>query len=261
MSFITEKFKRVHIINFVKCNAMKKIVLLIIGAITFIACSEESVSVSENQNVVRRESVNPELKIEAFLNSETYERHREFIINEFGEVDRENGITRSLEEYRVEEDVIIIPIKNDNEVIGVLEIVDLKRSGFLPNGDIYAINLVDYKDFDLNSKSGIIRMFDLNYGHSLHSELTVYDNIISDWETFPVLYDGDEPLITANGIYELCDSNGNGNIGLFECYSCGKNSLAGSGTFGEWFCDIPILGWSGCFTTLTAACIYISAVY
>lgn len=51
---------------------MRKIVLLFFGAITFIACSEEAVSVSENQNVVRREGVNIESLYLSMISSESY---------------------------------------------------------------------------------------------------------------------------------------------------------------------------------------------
>jgi len=113
----------------------------------------------------------------------------------------------------------------------------------------------------LHLKSGKVKMYDLNYDRALHSELVIDNNIIIDWETTPVTYNGEEPLKPSNGLYELCDKNKNGNISFGECYSCGKESLAGSGTFGEWFCDIPVLSWSGCFTTLSAACVVISSIY
>ena len=243
---------------------MKKIfkTLAVITCLLLLACTSDDYQNSTTSNNLKSKNVtNSYRQIETFLHSNTFERHKEFI-KTFGEVDSEKGITRSLEEHGAEGEVIIIPITTtEGVVVGVLEAVDLKYEGFLPHGDTYAVNLVDYGNFDLELKSGIVKLFDLNYGHSLHSELTIDNNIITDWETIPVIYDNGEDLKPANGLYELCDSNGNGNISLSECYSCGKNSLAGSGTFGEWLCDIPGLGWLGCWSTLTAACAVISSIY
>jgi len=197
-----------------------------------------------------------------FMESETYKNHQMFI-DRYGRLNEAESSLQSLNDYGGDKDeLLIIPIVDiKNNVTAVLEIVDLKKRDFLPNGDVYAINLVDYTSFDLQSRSGEVKMYDLNYGESLHSSITIDKNIVLNWRTVPVTYRGNN-RIKSNGLYKLCDKNKDSDISFFECYSCAKEAISGSGTFAEWFCDIPILGkHTSCFVSISAACVVVSSKY
>jgi hypothetical protein len=233
-----------------------------------ISCSNEDSLVNkdkldsiDNSTNIARERKTSNVLVK-FIASDTYKNHQIFI-NRYGRLNEAESSLLSLNDYGGgKNELLIIPIVDiKNNVTAVLEVVDLETRGFLPNADVYAINLVDYTKFDLRSRSGKVKMYDLNYGESLHSSITIDKNIILDWKTIPVTYKGNN-RIKSNGLYKLCDKNKDLDISFFECYSCAKEAISGSGTFAEWFCDIPFLGWhTTCFTTISAACVVVSSKY
>jgi len=147
-------------------------------------------------------------------------------------------------------------VKNGVQV-AIIEAVDLETLGYLPQGDTYALNLIDCVDFDFNSKTGNVRMIDLNYNYFLHSNITIKNDVILEWEAIALAYDDNEKLKSPNGVYSLCDSNGNNNISFSECYKCGVDAISADG-FSLLVCAIAS---PHCLGSLAAACVYISIKY
>jgi hypothetical protein len=58
-----------------------------------------------------------------------------------------------------------------------------------------------------------------------------------------------------------CDYNHNGNLSFLECYSCLDSATDVQGTFGKWWCDVPVAGWASCWSSISAACVVLSSVY
>jgi hypothetical protein len=202
--------------------------------------------------------VKNESSIEIFLKSETFKKHQVFFTSK--------GVVKTSEAKILEAkykdfkgEYIAIPLYNDSKIVGVIEAVDMKKEGYLPNNDTYTLNYTDYSNFDLNRKTGKVKLYDVNYYYSIHSDIDVLNNKIIKWTSLEVDTRNFKAQSQSGGggLYQLCDSNHNNNISFFECYRCGKQAIE-SNEVGDWICDIPVAGWAGCWASLSAACVNIS---
>lgn len=246
---------------------------LVTSVMVFIACSKQHDTLEvKNDNPV----------IQRFLDSKTFRNHQGFIESlgsiSYGAI-KELPITISAYEKA---SMFIMPVEKNGRRIGYVEIVDLKKEGFLPNGDSYGLNYVDMNAFDIGSKSGKVQMMDLNYDNYVHTTVQIRENKITSWEStglsaaIALKYKhlnkggetarttvesiGNEKKINRAAIYTLCDTNHNNNISFGECYNCVRDAIEADG-FSNWICDFPGIGWFSCWYSTTATCMVISARY
>lgn len=172
--------------------------------------------------------------------------------------------------------VIYLSIKNGNTIEAGLQIVDLIDTKNLPNGDTYAINLVDLRDFDLVKLSGNVKMIDVNYDNFEHTNIVVNNNIIRSWhanslpnviaqkyESLKIKRDGDQKdVLSSKKVFRAipCDANHDNNLGFFECYDCMDNAIDAN-AMSKFICDVPVAGWASCWASSSAACVVLSSMY
>jgi hypothetical protein len=268
-----------------KVSIFLTLLISIITITVFYSCNKES------------ESFDPEKykgEIEKLTTSETFSRHLKFI-ESFGTVayDQINVKKISVKKYNLWSYFFSIPILKEGQLIGCVEVVDLKKTGFLPNNDRYAMNYINLQNFNLKTNDGNVEMMDMNYDNYLHSKVSIKGNKIISWganglsNTLKVKYKSltrinykNQPAQSTNfsdetsgdgtsssgggtstsGIYILCDTNNDHNISYSECYKCATDAISSNG-FSSFICEIPVLGWLNCWGTKTATCVAVSSYY
>jgi hypothetical protein len=244
---------------------MKKVVisisaLIIMISAVFFACSKNSSELDEIQDPV----------VLKFLSSETFARFKNTIESK-GKISYKEIKSGILKYGNEEISVLGIPLFSKGKKVGIIEVIDLKSSEYLPNGDSYALNLVDMTNFNLQTSTGRISMYDLNYDCFLHSKFEVKNNLIKSFTSndlpIPLLnkYKRGSRLKGApspdkDKHLPPFDDNGNGDISFTECYK-GINEAIDRDGFSSFVCDVPIAGWASCWASVSAACVYISAKY
>lgn len=210
-------------------------------------------------------------------NSSAILRNNDFI-SSFGKINYSNSV---IEELNLggsnSTSFIVIPILKNGMVVATIEAVKISK-GKLPYGDGYALNLVDYSSCNIETKTGKILMYDMNYDNYQHSTIKVQDNKILFWSAaslsltlkekfnnpefkqFSGLNNTQIQTQAENGVYKLCDSNGDHNISFSECYKCATDAIAADG-FSTFVCEIPVAGWIGCWGGKTATCVAVSSMY
>lgn len=158
-------------------KTLKAMTMLLAFSIVALSCNEDDLKseqkmsekiIKMDDNSFAREGT-PTIK--AFLSSETYLRHKDYI-DAKGQM---NIDAVQYKEVNVNEeiyDLFIIPILNDNVIVGKLEVLDLKGTNYLPNNDKFALNYADLSDYDLNTDTGSIKLYDLNFDNFLHSHIS-----------------------------------------------------------------------------------------
>ncbi len=205
-------------------------------------------------------------------------RNKNFI-SSFGIIDFSKTIIKELDLGEGKStSFMVIPILKDGIVVAAIEAVKIPK-GKLPYGDDFALNLVDYSMYNLNSNTGKILMYDMNYDNYQHSIISVQNNKIKFWSAGGLSIDLKEKfknkefkqfsglnnsLIQTHGenegIYKLCDANGDHNISFSECYKCATDAIDSDG-FSSFVCDIPVVGWAGCWGSKSATCVVVSSMY
>jgi len=238
----------------------------IAGIATFIGCTKTN-------EVVNNDFLPLEVKL--LSTSTTIQRSANFLA-EFGTIKFEDSKVKRIAIAGSDSaTAVFVPISKNGKVVASIEAVKMPK-GKLPNGDDYAINLIDLNSFDLGTLSGSIRMLDLNYENFLHSNIVIMDNKIKSWageglsQELRDKYNQPQfkQLATQTSavaqrehpIYGLCDTNHNHNVSFSECYKCVSDAIEADG-FSSWVCDIPILGWLSCWGTTTATCVIIAGAY
>lgn len=80
----------------------------------------------------------------------------------FGTLDYANAVKKTITSGSTDSAIfIVVPITFKGKVVASLEAVQIPK-GKLPNGDNYALNLLDFKEFDLKTLTGRIEMLDVN---------------------------------------------------------------------------------------------------
>jgi hypothetical protein len=208
------------------------------------------------------ETVSDNPVINKFLNSNEYLKNK-VLISSYGEIDFTQSKTDSIKHKNKIFNVIYLTIVKDNKVQAGVEIVDLSGKK-LSDGDSYAINLLELKHFDIKSTTGNIKMYDLNKNAFMHSDITITNNRINSWKTFPInkvklasYIPTSNNYIFARKSTNICDLNKNGDVSFSECYKCLNDTIDTDG-FSKWVCDTPVVGWASCYISVTAACVVIS---
>lgn len=203
-----------------------------------------------------------DLLIQSFLSSEEFEKN-EILFNSYGQIARDKI---SIESLPVGEELVkylMIPILKNDKIVAYVQVLEVKTKN-LPNRDTYAMNLIDLINFNNDAITGNIRMFDLNYDGFMHSNIAVVNKEVLSWKSFSmpqeIALKYEDLRVDLSKGYVPCDSNGNGNLGFFECYSC-FNDAIDSNEMSEFICDIPIGGWIACFASVSIACAYLSMAY
>jgi hypothetical protein len=183
--------------------------------------------------------------------------------------------------------VINIPFSDNGSFKGVVQAIPLPASlsNVLPGNEHYLIVLLDYKAYDTISKTGNIKLRDLNYDGYVPVELSVINGTISNLTTLnmpealkekyssllkkkdlgnPIFQGGSEQAKATTGHY--CDTNGNGNVTFGECFSCLSVACAGNqqcailcalvNVGGTWMIGLP-----ACTASMAASCVWISIWY
>jgi hypothetical protein len=219
--------------------------ILLLGSAIFIACSKKDrVTIVENQDPV----------ISSFLKSKTFLGSKDKI-EIYGKISYNDIKSKLISNGSDQISVLEIPILKGGKKVGIVEVVDLKTTSFLPHGYSYALNFVNLVDFDLNTLTGNVEMIDLNYDNFSHSKIEISNNLIKSWkcQSPPVeLIIKYQSIRKSNKLKSLqsqnaCDGNRNGNVSFMECYTCFSNAIDANG-LSKFICDVPIVGWASCFT-------------
>ncbi len=130
----------------------------------------------------------------------------------------------------------------------------------LSNNSSYMISLRDYSNYDLKTKSGYVKDYDLNNDYTV-GELNVKNGKVITWNAYidpkvkPVIVD----VNSLNKGQASCDTNLDGDISFGECYKCMKDACS---TNGECMALCDILGFgSYCSATIGVSCVYIACRY
>jgi hypothetical protein len=128
------------------------------------------------------ELTNPQSKkVQDFLNSKEF-KNNECTIASYGKIGI--GKVESLNQLNKSAEQLLIPILKNDVLVAYLQVIELPKDN-LPDGEIYFMNLVDFKNFDNNVLTGTVTMLGLNYGRVKHSEFVVKNNKISIFNSFP----------------------------------------------------------------------------
>ena len=163
--------------------------------------------------------------------------------------------------------------KNVNAVLEAVELpkeVDLER---MPNKDQYVMILRDYRKYNLETLTGKILMYDLNFDNFFGGEIEAGDYRIKKWQIsdyspsirkkYAGVFEKNLAYFNAsarnrNARKHICDKNNDDNIGFFECYGCMKDSCSGD-SMCDTMCDIFNIFGGLCHGSIAAACVIISA--
>lgn len=227
--------------------------------------------------------VNEDFLIKEFLESEDFKNNC-FLSNYI--VDLEKSTIQYVNDVK-KRPVISIFFSNNGQIIGSVEAIkNISDKIKLPNENKYFMFYHDYKQFDFNTLTGSISLYDLNYdnhffayGEIRAGELDVsfynpipseiiqkYDDVISfNRASFKSI----KSIKNENVQVNPCDGNSDGNVSYSECYKCFNNACATDETcmvlcyllgdaIGTSISPVKI-PW--CQMSIAASCIYISIEY
>ncbi len=124
--------------------------------------------------------------INVFLSSTEFQKIQAQV-NTYGQID--NNLSRvTYVDGNTNKPILNIAITQSNVVKAVLESVPVPSSltNVLPNNEHYVMQLVDYSNYDINTKTGVIKTIDLNYDSYLSSQLIVSNSSVTDFTAYPV---------------------------------------------------------------------------
>jgi len=181
--------------------------------------------------------------------------------------------------------VLNILFIKDNKITGVIEAIkNPSKNILLPNNEVYYMLLRDFTNFNTETKSGEIKLIDLNYDNHIFNAIE-YKNSNTVKATYNELpntikakyiaiakhnkkyqtTESDQSAIALQAV--PCDENNNGNLGFSECYAC-FNRACGGDSFCYTMCYGigDVAGWlitkvPHCQLSIAGACIYLSARY
>jgi hypothetical protein len=173
----------------------------------------------------------------------------------------------------------------DDKITGVIEAIkNPSKSILLPNNQAYYMLLRDFTNFNTETKTGTIKMIDLNYDNHVFNSIQ-YNNGTAIQATYNELPNSIKEKYVAiashNKEYQTtlsdkstvarkavpCDENKNGNLGFSECYACYNRACSGSSSCYTLCYGIgDVAGWlitgvPHCQISIGAACVYLSSVY
>ncbi len=131
--------------------------------------------------------------------------------------------------------------ESDTVKVAELQIVKMEP-GLLPDGDIYFINLIDFTRFDLQSKTGNVSMYGVNFENFLHDEYLVIDNIIQTNDFYPMPDKYLEQQVKG--------------INFFACYRAIRNHYDSIDVL-KFLCDFDGMA---CWMAASGSCLYLMAM-
>lgn len=211
--------------------------------------------------------------IATFLTSDNFASLKDFVAK-YGEVNVEESTVRYFEDD-ASKPILNIVLKKDNRLAAIIEVVPIsdKNQNILPNNSHYAMQLVDYSKYEVETKNGVIKTIDLNYDQYISSNIEVSNAEINSFVTFPMpdeikkkyvdLTMRNEIEVDQNKKYHFCDKNQNGNVSFGECMGCMQGACNGSPSCATmcWLTNVGGIGTSvggQCSISMGAACIIIS---
>lgn len=196
--------------------------------------------------------------IDVFLNSPEYNRVQRKV-STLGSVNLELSRV-SYKDNDVSKPILNIAITNQGVVKGIIEIIPLPSNSIsvLPQNDKYVMQLIDYSNYDISIKTGVIKTFDLNYEEYLSAEININNSSIANFAAYPIPSD-----IAAR---HPADTNGNGNVSFGECIGYMQAACNGSSSCSTmcWIMQVAGIGTSiggQCAISMGAACVYLSIKY
>lgn len=219
-----------------------------------------------------------------FLSSPEYSRISNESVFGFGTIDFKNSNVISGENDS--ESLINIVYTKQGVFQGVVQAIPLpsKFSNVLPGDEHYLMVLYDYREYDTTTRTGKIKLVDLNYDNFTPLEMVVNNGTVVnlDIQNMPDVISSKYSYLLkkkdlGNPIYKSvseksiatthhCDANGNGNVTFGECFSCLSAACAGNqqcailcaivNAGGVWTVGVP-----ACTTSMAASCVWIAIQY
>jgi hypothetical protein len=195
-------------------------------------------------NCEKNESLMPK-EVQEFLNSKEFEKNKSFLYS-YGEISPEKiGVINILEGKQVVGYYLNIPITQNKDTVAYVQILPSERVDALPNGDMYAMNLMVLFDWDKNTLTGGVMMYDLNFDKFWHATADIINNQVARVIFNPIPQQTEQKyqefLSEKKG--EVCGASG----GFFSCYRCVKAQIASDERF-DFVCDMPGISaycWAG----------------
>ena len=146
------------------------------------------------------------------------------------------------------------------KIVGQIQAIKVRNDYHgLPRDSRYLMLYRNFLDYNHLTQSGVIKIYDLNYEEYLVSVASissgVVDNVVSN--TIP------EDIATRNGLISgrhYCDTNGNGNVTLGECYNCMMTACM-SNPECQALCVIANMFIRRCTISILTSCAIISVIY
>jgi hypothetical protein len=213
--------------------------------------------------------------LDDFLGSKEFYKIKD-LVSSLGEV----NLSLSKVTYAEEDNTkpLLTIIITDKKIIkGMLEAVAIPQSlvNVLPEEDNYAMQLVYYDQYDIKSRTGVIKTVDLNYDGYTSARLQVSKGEVKEFLVYPMpavtktKYAGLKKVSDINtGLKKphVCDRNQNGNVGFGECMGCMQQACNGTPSCSA-LCSLVNIGSlatnvpAQCGISMGAACVIISIMY
>lgn len=216
-----------------------------------------------------------------FLGSSEFSRVNNLAFVNAGNIDL-NLSSIDYVDNNVAKPVLNLVYKANGNVVAFLQVIPIPKhiENVLPNNEHYAMLKVDYQSYNTITKTGEIKLVDLNYDNFLAGELKIDNSAIKEikgndmpfklvakYSSLKKKSDLGNPKYLVKSLKNhFCDANGNGNVGYGECMSCMTSACNGASTCAA-FCAIINVAGIGtsiggqCTLSMLAACTYIAIVY
>lgn len=187
-----------------------------------------------------------------FLNSKEFEKNENFLTS-YGEIiPGEIKILSLLEFNQVVGYYLNIPIIRDENVVAYLQVLPSENVNALPNGDMYAMNLIVFSDWDNKFLTGEVFMYDLNFDNFWHSTADIENNKVSNvvFNSLPEETERKYKEFLSPTKAENCLSGS-----FFSCYRCVKTNYIEADERMDFVCDMPGIS-SYCWASASIWCGY-----
>ena len=199
-----------------------------------------------------------------FTSSEDFDKlfRQNIFFSDIGDIDFEKSLVETIIVGNEEHYILNVAISKRNKITGqIIGIKLLGKAKKLATGHSYVMAFRDFREFSFETKSGIVRDYDLNYDGYNCGYMIVEDNCIQDINSSQMPYHIQTKYSFKKASdYKSahpCDYSGDGDIAFGECYSCLKAAIDSHGDT-EFLCDaLNILGI--CNFAVAVSCIIISS--
>lgn len=222
---------------------MKKIIILlsVLSFITFNSCDEEVESLNFKDPIVMK-FINDKSSKLILKNLEKYgslnEKSFEVLKRNF------EGTKMNFINFKVYD--------SEENVAGYLQILEVNNK--------YYNQYIDATKFHELNKTGELISYDLNTGDELISYEIKNDALVSYNIKKKELQSSTGEVLNQIMACAYLDINCNGDVTFSECFQRVSTAIDDDG-FSTFVCGVPIFGWTGCWSSTTAACAYWSATH